>query len=152
MSCIFYLVILLFDILLLRRSRTLVARWRSLAGMVAGFLISVIVILLDQFYGPIIHLTEQNNNITSVWPLSVIYALIGFVALLIIDFLLGRGFAPFIILITTIAVYVSAYFLITLSENRIPIIMGTIGFLIGLIIYFMMFPARIVNSLRANEE
>lgn len=149
---IIYCFILMFDILLLMKSRTLVARWRSLAGMVAGFLISVTIILLDQFYGPLFNFSEQPNNINSVWPLSVIFTIIGFVILLIIDFLLGRGFAPFVILVTTVVVFVSSYYLITRSENRIAITMSTLGFVIGQIIYFMMFPSRIYQALRGNNE
>ena len=145
-----YLAILAFDVLLIIKSRSLQQIWRNIGGVVIGILITVIVIMLNQTFGTI--LTEKiGNTYETAWTSAVIFGIIGFIVLLAIDFLLRRGIASFVIMFTVLGVLLSGYFLLTLSEIRTTTALATIGFLIGVILYFIIFPTRIFNAISGKE-
>ena len=146
-----YLAILFFDFMLIARTKTLINRWRNIAGVFVGFLISVIVIMLDQNYGSVIP-NLIGDEYETAWSSAVIFGVIGFLVLLGIDFLLRRGVAAFVIIFTVVGVFLSAYFLISLSSIRTATAVTTIGFLVGVILYFVLFPTRIFNTIRSSEE
>lgn len=147
-----YIAIILFDLLLIARTRTVQQRLRSLAGVLVAFLVSVIVILLDQSFGPLIKISIPSNAFEISWSSAVIALFIGFMILLGLDFLVSRGIVPFVILFTIAGVLLSAYFLLSLSEIRTTTAITTMGFLVGVILYFMIFPTRIFNAVLAKGE
>jgi len=146
-----YLAILAFDLLLIIRAKSLEQRWRSIAGVLVGFLITVIVVLLDQNVQPIIPRTV-GDAFDTAWSSAVIAAVLGFLVLLGIDFLLRRGVISFIILFTVSGVLLSGYFLVNLTNIKTTTAVSTIGFLVGIILYFIFFPSRIFNAIRGKEE
>src|SRR6266498_1085281 len=145
-----YLAILLFDYLLIAKARTLENRLRSLGGILTGFLMAVVVILLDLNYGPLVSLPPQSSELQEVWLSAAIFALIGFILLLMIDFLLRRGIVPFVIMFTITGTMLSVYFMVRLSAIRTMVAISTIGFLVGTITYFIIFPSRISSSIRGK--
>jgi hypothetical protein len=147
---LFYLSILLFDFILIVRSRTLENRWRNLAGVMVGFLIGTVVTLLDQNFGLFMKSIE-NYTLESFWLGSVIFAVTGFLALTFIDFLLRRGVVSFVIVFTVAGIVISGYFLL-FAANRLLISTITMGFVVGSVLYFIIFPTRISNSLLREEE
>ncbi len=147
---IIYTVILLFDIVLIARSKTLENRWRNIAGVLVGFLVAVVFILLDQNFKPIIP-RSVNDDFELAWSYAIIFGIVGFLVLLGIDLLLKRGVVAFVIIFTFAGVILSAYFLLSLSAIRTTTAVTTIGFLIGVILYFIVFPTRIFYTIRGTE-
>lgn len=120
-----------------------------MAAVLVGFLVSIVVILLDQNFGPVISNTI-NDDFERAWASAVIFAIVGFLALLGIDLLLKRGTA-FVITFTVTGVFLSGYFLLNLTELRTTTAVTTIGFLIGIILYFIAFPSRIYYTIRGKD-
>jgi hypothetical protein len=147
---VIYIGILLFDVMLIIRSRTLENRWRNMAGILVGFLVAVVFILLDQNFKPIIS-RSVNDDFEIAWSSAIIFGVVGFLVLLGIDFLLQRGVVAFVIIFTVAGVILSGYFLLSLSAIRTTTAVTTIGFLIGVILYFIFFPSRIFNTIRGQE-
>lgn len=147
---VIYIVILIFDVMLIIRSRTLENRWRNMAGVLVGFLIAVIIILLDQNFNPLIS-PSVSDDFDIAWSSAVIFGIVGFLVLLGIDFMLQRGVVAFVIVFTVAGVILSGYFLMSLSAIRTTTAVTTIGFLIGVILYFIIFPARIFNTVRGKD-
>jgi hypothetical protein len=143
-----YIGIILFDGLLIIRASTLTGRWRNLASIFAGFLISVIIILLDQNYSGI--LTKKISTFDSLLWISIIFALIGFLSLLMMDLLLKRGVVPFVILYNVVAVLVSAYFLIS-SPERTTSTIAFVSLMVGIILYLIIFPSRLANTVLGSH-
>lgn len=154
-----YIALIAFDVLLVIKASNLQNRYRGLGGFMLGLLITIVIILLDQAFGGLIKESPAPLELDTVWPIAVILTVIGFVVLLAIDLLLRRGVIPFIIAFTVCGMLISGYYLLTLTQLRTATAVGAIGFMIGIIIYFIMFPTRIFNQLRgrgnegeSNEE
>ncbi len=149
---VIYLAILVFDFFLITRATTLIQRWQSLAGILAGLLLSLMVIIIDQFYGPLIPRQPESYNINSIWQLIIITFIIGFIVMLLTEPLIRHGVGTFVILFNIMGLVTLTYFLATLTEIRPVVAIGTIGILLGVITYFMLFPVRIVDSIRNLHE
>jgi hypothetical protein len=147
---VIYIAILAFDTILIIRASTLTNRWRGLAAILAGFLTSAVIILLDQVYGGLFSKMPPIESLEQVWPAAVIMVLVGFFLLLIIDLLLRKGVVPFVILFTVAGVMVSGYYLLTLTQLRTLMAVGAIGFVVGTLIYFMVFPNNIAGHIQGE--
>ena len=149
---VIYFFVAAFDFLLIAKASTLKHRWQALGGAVNGFLISIVIILLDGMFGGLFGSVAPPENIQQTWPAAVIMAFVGFFLLLFIDLLVRRGVIPFTIMFTVTALIVSAYYLLTLTQIRTITAIGAIGFLVGAIVYFMMFPSSIIDQIRPTQD
>ncbi len=147
---VMYLGIIVFDFMLILRAKKLYNRWQGLSGAFAGLLIALMFMLLDQSY-EIIKVAPPTINLQQVWPYAVIAGVLGFTLMIFIDIFLQRGAVGFVILANVGVLLVSAYYLIIQSENRLPATIAIIGLLVGIIIYFILFPTRIFNTIRGKE-
>lgn len=130
------LAVIIFDFTLIRRTPGIALKIRSLGGLI-GVSIAVIVIFLDLDLGGLIHLTPVSQiKSLDIWLSLISTFLIGFLFLLIVDFLIRRGVIPFVIMFTTASSIISPYYLISLSQVRELSSLGIIGFATGWITYF----------------
>ena len=142
---VIFILILLFDLNLVRTSDSREQRFRMLLGVIGGFILAVIVMLLDQSTNifrdwPL----PDPNRIDQVWPFVVIAFLAGVLLLFVIHQLLrAQVVLSFIVMFTVIAIIVAVYFLLTISEIRSVVAVSALGFLAGLIIYLMLQPSLI---------
>jgi len=67
--------------------------------------------------------------------------------LLIIDFFLRRGVIPFVVMFIVSGMIISAFYIFSLPQYRATFGVGGIGVLVGCLIYFLMFPTTISNSI-----
>jgi len=141
-----YVAIVAFDVLLIVRQQSLKRRLQAIAGAVAGFLGAMVILLLDVEFQGLINEPSVAPQLDQVWPWAIIVAFIGFGLLLIIDLLLKRG-VPFIIGFTIAGVFISGYYIFSLTLLRVTASVSAIGFLIGIIIYFIFFPTRIFDQI-----
>ncbi len=72
--------------------------------------------------------------------------------MLLTEPLIRHGVGTFVILFNIMGLVTLTYFLATLTEIRPVVAIGTIGILLGVITYFMLFPVRIVDSIRNLHE
>ena len=137
-----YIIILLFDINILRRARTGEERLQRLFGVGAGILSAIIVILLDQTTTLFsINSLPDASQIGEVWPFVGIAFLVGGVVMFVIHQILKtQQFLAFFVLLTVFAMISSIYFLLTISAIRSVVAVASLGFLRGIIIYTMLFP------------
>lgn len=140
---IIYILMMLFDFNLVRRAESQTQRLRMLFGVVAGVLVAVIVMLLDQTTNLFrISTLPDPTKIDQVGPYVGIAFLVGLLLMLLIHLLLkAQQVLSFIVMFTILAMVVSLYFLLTMSDIRSIVAVSSLGFLVGIIIYFMLVPS-----------
>ena len=112
-------------------------------GVILGILLSVIVMMLDQTTNVFkVSSLPDPSKFEQVSPYVLIAFLVGIVLMLIIHMLLrAQQILSFIVMFTIIAMIVSIYFLLTISDIRSIVAVASLGFLAGIIIYCMIFPS-----------
>jgi hypothetical protein len=153
-----YLLILLFDFNLVRRGQSQTERIQMLLGVVAGILTSVVVIMLDletDLFSVLIDLPDP-TSIAAIWPYVVIAFLLGVFLMLIIHLLLRvQKILSFVVMFNILGIIASGYFLVSLSNIRTIFAVSSLGFLVGIVIYFMLAPGvlpLLIRGIPARRE
>ena len=113
-----------------------------LFSVIAGVLISVMIVVLDQTYGLIKNVELPDPaKISELWP----YVAGAFLLGLLLIFGARLALKPqqvlsFIVMFVILAVIVSVYSLLTLSETSSVVVMCSLSFFLGFTICLMLIP------------
>ena len=137
-----FMSILFFDFILMMGQENTQKRIQVIAGGTAGFIISSILIMLDNDFGGVF---PELVDCTLNSGLSAMFFMLflGFFILFVVDLLLRRKVVPFIVMGNIAVINITIYLLISTNTNKSIIIIALISFFVGIIIYYMLFGERV---------
>jgi hypothetical protein len=140
---VFYLLLLLFDLNLIRAANTSTQRTNRLFGVIGGVFAAGLIILLDQTTDfLVVHAALPDpTKIEDIWIYLLFSFLGGFALLLFTHILLKSQRAlPFLCFFTILLISTSVYFLLKSPQIRNIFAVSSLAFLVGGICYFMFVP------------
>ena len=150
-----FILILFFDFILLMGQENTQKRIQVMAGAIAGFLMSIVLIILDTdfegIFPPLVDTTLDNSLGAMLFMLFL-----GFLSLFVVDLLLKKRVVPFLVMGNIMGIAMTIYQLTSTKINKSITIVAPVSFLIGIIVYYMLFGERvqhyIANALFSSSQ